>query len=1050
MGVYTLKGINHPPEIALAVKAFKTLEFEVGIVVLPEEDPRLENEVSLLLKLLGEREAGVVTFPEPESVRSKEILESEKVLLDRTRALSLILSGKKLILLTTLPSICYGVPPRESFEKGWVELKVGAQVDMDDLTAKLSSSGYERDGIVVRKGCFAKRGGILDIFPPDREKPVRLEFFGDEVVDIREFDPETQRSTSRIQHLKLLIEPRSKGNSTIFDFLKGKKVGFFFVDPLISLSRAEGTIKRDDLPLDSEKILEVASETLPTYLIGAGLSSWDGDELVLPVEGLPKRGELPSFLMEKSSMGYTTVVVSPNELFVKKMLLFLKKKGIAAKGILGELSRGFSLPEEKLIFLGFKDIFGHNIRTQPRPRKSSIIDYRTLKEGEPVVHYDHGIGIYRGIKTLDAGKTKADFVVLEYAQGDMLYVPVYHLEKLQRFTGERENLKIDRLGSKRWLTLKKKTKESLRKILRELVELYASRKVVEGYRFSIPEEEYYSFVSSFPFEETPDQERAIEDVLSDMMEASPMDRIICGDVGFGKTEVAMRAAFIATMNGKQVAILAPTTILVEQHYLNFKERFKNYPVVIEMLSRFRSKSEQKKVIEGLKKGSIDIVIGTHRLLQDDVEFKDLGLLIIDEEQRFGVKAKEKIREMKKNVDTLTLTATPIPRTLQHALSGLKKMSLILTPPPERKSIKTIIARFDENLIKDAITFELNRGGQVYFVHNNIETIHSIKELLERLVPKAKIGVAHGKMKEKELESVMISFFKGELDVLVSTTIVENGLDVPKANTMIINRADTFGLAQLYQLRGRIGRSGTKAYAYLIIPRDEVMKEKALERLKTLKEFEELGSGYHIAMKDLEMRGCGNLLGKAQWGKINELGIEMYLKMLEEVVEEIKGKKLQEEVAATIDLGIPSYIPDSYIQDPTDKFEVYKRLSSASSEDEVTNILKELRDRFGPVPEEVLALSETVKMKITAKKLMVESIIRKGKEIIIKFHEKTPVNPEAIMRFVSENSSTWKIRDAYSLSMFMENPMTLADIRKELERFAKFTLESRELSLASSQ
>ncbi len=1054
---FTLKGVSGSPSVPLILKTILARKPDVSVVVLPEEDSSMEKELYLAGRIVSDITLEIVRFPEGEDLLLGSVLEDKKALSQRIKALKSVALGRGVVVFTTLPALSLKTAGKDELLKEVLELKVGGLYSMERLLEKLSALGYEREDLVIEKGCFAVRGGIVDFFPPDLEKPIRVEFFGDEVVDIREFDPTTQRSTSRLKRVRVLSfkeEGKEGGSGNFFHHLEGKEVIFFLIDPLISISRAENLERKGDKEAlffhDPWELVDTIADTGDTFSMGMELPGWKGDVLELPVEGTPPKGELPRYLQEKHAEDFRFVAVAAGEAFVKKMLLFLKRKGIPAKGIVGELQKGFSLNDEKLTVLSFKDIFGHHIRDQKPPKRYAITDYRVLKEGEPVIHYDHGVGIYRGIKTMDVEGTKTDFVAIEYAESDMLYVPIYNLDKLQRFTGDPESLKIDRLGSKRWQLLKSRTRESLKKILRELVDLYATREVAEGFSFSIPEEEYYSFVSEFPFEETPDQERAIEEVLQDMMERRPMDRIVCGDVGFGKTEVAMRAAFVATMCGKQVAVLAPTTILVEQHYINFKNRFKNYPVIIDMLSRFRTKSQQKATLERLKRGEVDIIIGTHRLLQKDVAFKDLGLLIIDEEQRFGVKAKERIREMKKEVDTLTLTATPIPRTLQHALSGFKKMSLILTPPPERKAVKTIIARFSEELIRDAIKRELERGGQVYFIHNDIESIDAMGSLIRKLVPEARVEVAHGKMAEKELERIMLDFFSGNVDVLVSTTIVENGLDVPRANTMIVNQADRFGLSQLYQLRGRIGRSGVKAYAYLLLPEKEEVTKKALERLKTLKEFEELGSGYHIAMKDLEMRGCGNLLGKAQWGKINELGIEVYLKILQEAVEEVRGGRPSEELSTTIDLGVPSYIPDTYVQNPADKFEIYRRLSSAEDEAEIDRILREIRDRFGPVPNEVLALCETMKIKVAAKRIMAERIVKRGREILIRLKESPSINTEALVSFIARNPDRWSIKDPYTICLTMDKDTTLDWVRSEIKRLGEAIYQNSEPSLALSQ
>ena len=1032
-----LKGGKGAPLSPMLFNKLKT-GFDLSVVVLPEEDEEVRKELFLLFRiLLGER-IDILSFPEWEEIPG-EVFEDERARSERIKALYRIALGKKLVLFTTLTALSQKTVEKKELLETCVEIKRGREYGFDRLLEELSSLGYRREDLVVEKGTFAVRGGIVDFFPPDRNLPIRVEFFGDEVVDLRSFDPSTQRSKGRLDSVRIItfkeLDSNAPAEGSPLEHIKGRNAIFFLVDPLFSLSRAELFVERarkkgiSDKVLDPGDVLEEIKDGFNVFIIGADPPfSVDGEEDV-PVEGLPSGGALIKFLKEKSAEGFKIYAVSPEESFCRKMLVFLRRKGVFGKGIVGELSTGFSMEDERVVFVSFKDIFGHRIRKRQRPKLYNIIDYRSLKEGDLVAHYDHGIGIYRGIVNLEVDGIKTDFVLLEYAEGDKLYVPIYHLDKIQPYGGE--EARIDRLGSKRWEILKRRTKETLKKILRELVDLYATREVVKGFSFSIPEEEYYEFVKRFPYEETPDQERAIEEVLEDMASERPMDRLICGDVGFGKTEVAMRAAFVAAMCGKQVAVLVPTTILAEQHYLNFKERFKDFPIVVEMLSRFRTKAEQKRVIEGLKEGKVDIVIGTHRLLQSDVSFKNLGLLIIDEEQRFGVKAKERLRELRKNVDTLTLSATPIPRTLQHALSGIKKLSVILTPPPNRKSVKTIIARFDEDLIKEAIEREVERGGQVYFIHNDIDSIYGMEKLLRRLVPDVSIAVAHGKMKERELEKVMLDFFKGDVDVLLCTTIVENGLDVPNANTLIVNHAERFGLAQLYQLRGRVGRSNVKSYAYLLLPREGDVPKEAIKRLKTLKEYEDLGSGYYIAMKDLEMRGCGNLLGKAQWGRVGEMGVETYMKILEEAVSEIKGVA-EIKVDTEVDLGVPAYIPESYMESPRDKLEVYKRLSSMVHEDEVEDLLRELRDRFGPPPKEVVALLELVKIKILGKRMGLEKVRRKDSNLFLVFSPKALVDVERLFSFISKNKS-WSFKDQNSLVFEMGGKLSINDIYGEIKR-----------------
>lgn len=654
----------------------------------------------------------------------------------------------------------------------------------------------------------------------------------------------------------------------------------------------------------------------------------------------------------------------------------------------GRLSQGFEWPGEYIAVVSEEELFGRSRRHRRSTSDISgitISSFQDLSEGDYVVHVDHGIGRYRGLVRLKSGGFEGDFLMIEYMDEDKLYVPVEKLQKVQKYVGVDDSPpRIDRLGGRHWETAKKKARESAEKIAEELLRIYALRQIKEGYAFSPPDRLYQEFEAMFPFEETPDQLKAIEDVLADMMSPRPADRLICGDVGFGKTEVALRAAFKAVMDGKQVAVLVPTTVLAEQHFRTFSERFAPFPVTVELLSRFRTAAQQKKVIEGLKKGTVDIVIGTHRLLQKDVAFKDLGLLIIDEEHRFGVKHKERIKELRVSVDVITLTATPIPRTLHMALSGIRDLSIIETPPEDRKAVKTFVIDFDEGIIRDAIRRELSRGGQVFFVHNYVQNIHEMAEFVRRLVPEARVGVAHGQMKERDLEKAMMAFVKGETDVLVCTTIIESGLDIPRANTIIINRADRFGLAQMYQLRGRVGRSGEQAYAYLIIPGEHLITGDARRRLRALLDFSDLGSGFRIAMNDLQIRGGGTILGSAQSGHIAAVGYELYLELVQEMVRKLKGEAVEESVEPEIRVAASAFLPDDFIPDTSQRLVAYKRLASATTEEDINELVKEWRDRYGNFPPQAKNLIMLAKIRLLMKELGISRIEETGERFKIGF------------------------------------------------------------------
>ncbi|HNQ02864.1 MAG TPA: transcription-repair coupling factor, partial [Syntrophales bacterium] len=598
-----------------------------------------------------------------------------------------------------------------------------------------------------------------------------------------------------------------------------------------------------------------------------------------------------------------------------------------------------------------------------------------LNEGDFVVHTDHGIGIYRGLKRLSVGAIENDFLLMEYQAGDRLYIPVHRLDQIQRYIGpDGQEPRIDKLGGTAWETAKRRVKKAVEAIAEDLVALYAARDTMKGHAFSPVDRYYEEFASSFEYEETPDQARAIEDVNLDMDAEKPMDRLICGDAGFGKTEVAIRAAFRAAMDGKQTAVLVPTTILAEQHYQTFRARLAKYPVRVETLNRFKTREQQKQVLEKIATGTVDIVVGTHRLLQKDVVFKDLGLVVIDEEQRFGVTHKEKLKKLRTLVDVLTLTATPIPRTLQLSLVGIRDLSIIHTPPEGRLSIKTWVLEFDDEVIRRAVLEEMDRGGQVFFIHDRVHSIHHTARRIRQVVPEAKIGVAHGQMPSRELEEVMVKFLRKEYDVLVCTTIIGSGVDIPAANTIIVDRADRFGLAQLYQLRGRVGRSKEEARAYLLIPPGAMLSADAQKRLAVIKEFTEPGSGFQIASQDLEIRGAGNLVGMAQTGHISAVGYEMYTQLMERAVRELRGEKAPEaEIKPEIHLGIAAFVPDSYVPDPHRRLVTYKKLSMAASDEELSEMRDELRDCYGPLPREVESLVGVISLRNLMKGLMAEKM-----------------------------------------------------------------------------
>jgi transcription-repair coupling factor (superfamily II helicase) len=684
--------------------------------------------------------------------------------------------------------------------------------------------------------------------------------------------------------------------------------------------------------------------------------------------------------------------------------------------LVGALSSGFRNTQEGWMLLTEEEIFGERRRLSERrvgthllqEGSPSLSSYRELREADFVVHMDYGVGVYEGLKHLSIGGVSNDYLLLEYLDGDKLYLPVDRLNLIQRYIGgDGRPPKLDKLGSGSWQRAKKRVKAAVSEMVKEVLEIYAARQVFNGFSFSPLDQSYKEFEATFEYEETPDQTKAIEEVMRDMGNSKPMDRLICGDVGYGKTEVAIRAAYRVVMDGKQVAILVPTTVLAQQHYQTFRDRFKTYPVVIEMLSRFRSPREQKEILPRLKEGKVDIVIGTHRLLQKDVIFRDLGLVVIDEEHRFGVSDKEKLKQLRKLVDVITLTATPIPRTLQMAISGIRDLSLIQTPPENRLSIRSFVVRYDDEVIREAVQRELGRGGQVFFVHPRVQNIQTMASHLRRLIPEASLAIAHGQMREKELEKVMLQFVRKEYNLLVCTSIIESGLDIPTANTILINHAERFGLADLYQLRGRVGRGSHQAYAYLLVPGDLTLSRDATIRLRAIQELSELGSGFKLAIQDLEIRGAGNLLGSSQSGHIAAVGLELYTQWMEKAMRELRGEEVIEEITPEIRFHVPAFIPVVYVEDPAERLNLYRRLSYARSDEEVEMIREEMVDRFGKIPAEGDHLLEVIKVKILLTRLSIKKLEETPSRLVLTFDEATQVPPQRIVDLVHRGEGRYR-------------------------------------------
>jgi len=870
-----------------------------------------------------------------------------------------------------------------------IMLLTGQEIDRESVEHRLTDLGYKRVSLVMERGQYSSKGWLLDIFPSTGDNPVRVEFFGDEIEQIKLFDIESQRSIDKVQGL-LILPAREP--------LTGHKLTSLVSAGLFSV----------DFPLEGAILLSRFDFKGAGF--DAGLLSMRGHG-IYPDE----RGSLDDVgrAIKGLSRDNTVIVVSSSMGQAERVRDILFDGGVIAPIIEtdavldyqgdvviteGRLSKGLFIPG--LLILTEREIFGERPVNRPlrRSRVSGLLNsIDEIAPGDLVVHVDHGIGRFVNIERRRIGDFETDLIALEYSGGDRLYIPLYNIDRIKKYRAEEgASPQLDRLGGKTWQRRKERVRQAVKEMAEKLLRLYAEREVVKGFAYSEDTEIHREFYGFFPYEETPDQIRAIEEIIGDMESERPMDRLLCGDVGYGKTEVAMRAAFKAVYDGRQVAVLVPTTILCEQHYQTFKGRFSAFPVRIDYLSRFKSRRQQAATLKALAEGEIDIIIGTHSLLRRDVSFCNLGLLIIDEEHRFGVGQKERIKELKKGVDVLSMTATPIPRTLQMAVSGIRGMSLIETPPEERLAVKSTVSVFDHGLIREAIERELERGGQVLFVHNSVSDIEGMAKLVERLVPGVRIAIAHGQMPDRLLEDVMLGFISGEVKILVCTTIIGSGIDIPTANTIIINRADKIGLADLYQLRGRVGRSNVRAYAYFLIPPEEVIGLEAKKRLQAIREMSFLGAGFRLAMKDLEIRGAGNLLGPEQSGHIHAVGFDMYVEMLGRAVAELRGVEIKEEVEPSINLRVRAFIPDTYIEDLTLRLSLYRRIANAKSIRHLEDLRAEMEDRFGDLPDEVNKLLDIMRLKIMAKGLLITSISEGDGRVRFTFSDKTPVKTERIL------------------------------------------------------
>jgi transcription-repair coupling factor (superfamily II helicase) len=1087
----------------------------------------------------GSQDQVVWSFPSRSGRKAQSLGKMESTANRMAALYALRMSSSPAVVTTSTLALMERLLPEEVFVKAVDYRVVGECIDLDQFCRQLTERGYYRVPLVEEHGDLSRRGGVLDLYSPLYEWPLRLEFLGDELESIRLFHPVNQRSMRTLEDAIILpasevivdVVARERAQQNLYRDVErqhltlaaagvwlerlqeGHQASAF--EELLSVFYADMAGLSDYLDantlvvfadagrayqemeerywnlqhewetrrtphewlrppaewLQQPVLVQQALERFQKVLVNPPLEGTSSmhrhggvvaldcqgqDVLVTEVRNHPNRERLLEPVADQFKRwreeGLRTYLVCRSREQGRRLLRLLDDYGLevilstdrfaadsyestAVKVLVGELGRGFLWPSERLAVTCDEELFGKrrsHVRKKPTVAGLFLNSFQDLHLEDPVVHVDHGIGVYKGLVHLTVQDIENDFLWLEYQGGDRLYVPVDKLQKVQKYLGvEGHAPNVDRLGGRSWETAKQKARESAQKIARELLQLYALRQIREGMRFSPPDSLYREFEAAFTYEETPDQQQAIEDVLTDMISSRPMDRLICGDVGYGKTEVALRAAFKAVMDGKQVAMLVPTTVLAEQHFQTFAERFAGFPIEVTSLSRFKGSAEQRKVLEGLRKGAIDMVVGTHRLLQKDVKFRELGLLIIDEEHRFGVKHKERLKELRVSVDVLTLTATPIPRTLHMALTGIRDLSTIETPPQDRRAIETFVCKYDEFTIREAIYRELQRGGQVFFVHNHVQTIYQMASQLSGLVPEARIGVAHGQLQERELEKVMLEFVKHQLDVLVCTTIIESGLDIPAANTIIINRADKFGLAQIYQLRGRVGRSAEQAYAYLLIPGEYLITRDAQKRLRALMDFSELGAGFKIALNDLQIRGGGSILGAAQSGHIAAVGYELYLELLERTVTELKGEPVEETVDPEINVAVSAFLPESFMIVGEQRLLAYKRLATTTDETEIDDLAVEWRDRFGPLPLPVKTLVLSAKIRLLLARMRVSRLDGDHHGFTLRFMADSPFTAPMLSDWAA-----WKGRGVHVEAADHRMVIEVAggDMSKRLARF----------------
>ncbi|HTY13761.1 MAG TPA: transcription-repair coupling factor [Candidatus Omnitrophota bacterium] len=927
---------------------------------------RLKSEIELLT------DKKCLVLPPLDIIPGEEISPTKEVVGERMGIIARWSAGERPLVAAPLRAVI----TKTCAKVRTLRIAKGETIDRDRLIRDLIGMDYKRTEIVGECGEFSVRGGIIDIFSSGLSSPARLEIAYDKVASLRAFDPNSQRSIVDIGSLEILPVAEAFETALFSHLPPNAKI---VIDEPLAVAQARDKVYKEFSEFRSggkfieyEEILKLKPAEMTAF-------STPDEPRVFSTP--------PQYFGRLEDLARDLPALAGKKVFIVSKHSARLKEFIPDPVIAGELSGGFVFGD--MVLLTDYEIFGETVRfAKPKKAAKEGIDealLADLKEGDFVVHEEYGVGIYRGLRRLP--EVEGEHMLIEYANGDKLDVPLTMLGMIEKFSaGEGAKPKLSHLGGGDWQRTKSRVKKSIRDMTKELLDLYAGRRQAEKNPFPSDDVWQKELEATFPYEETPDQLRAIGDVKRDMESEKPMDRLICGDVGYGKTEVALRAAAKAAAAGKQVAVLVPTTILAEQHYNNFKERFKTLPFSIEMLSRFRSREEQKAVLAGAAAGSVDIVIGTHRLISKDVKFRDLGLLIVDEEQRFGVAHKERLKQLRRSVDVITLSATPIPRTLYFSLSGARDMSQISTPPLDRSPVRTYVLAWNEAVVREAIEKELDRGGQVYYVFNRVEKIEAMAAKLKKIVPNARIGIGHGQMKEKELEAAMVGFLKREYDLLLCSTIIESGIDIQSANTIIIDNADRFGLAQLYQLRGRVGRSTVRAYSYLFYHPDLVPTETAVERLKAIQEYTALGSGYKLAMRDLEIRGAGNLLGAEQHGHMLAVGFDLYCELLEEAVREIKGIPEPTPRQVEIDIKEDAYIPSGYIADERQRIAVYRRLNLLERADDLKNVREELRDRFGEAPKPLLNLMDIIEIKVRAIAAGARSIKEKAGMVRIEYQD----------------------------------------------------------------